>query len=238
VEQRTFRKVDFVDTTDGHVCIRSPLTHELAETMPQWAKSLGPIAEHVAHVFGKAMDGTYSAATPLTSRRHRDAQAVVKARKIEATRRASGGRVLQRPAVQPAALALWTCPDCGGAVTNPRHVRCEACIVADPAQAPEIRGRRGAAIAARKRALSEWDKANPGTVYDPELFRREILPGLRTVKPSEIAAAAGCSKASASDIRRGKWTPHVSTWVTLAGLASVAVESAAQGADTRTVELA
>jgi hypothetical protein len=27
VEQGTFRKVDFVDTTDGHVCIRSPLTH-------------------------------------------------------------------------------------------------------------------------------------------------------------------------------------------------------------------
>ena len=47
--------------------------------MPQWAKSLSPIAEHVAHVFGKAMDGTYSAATSLTSRRHRDAQEVVKA---------------------------------------------------------------------------------------------------------------------------------------------------------------
>ena len=27
----------------------------------------------------------------------------------------------------------------------------------------------------------------------------------------EIAEAAGCSKAYASDIRRGKWTPHVST---------------------------
>ena len=40
VEQRTFRKVDFVDTTDGHVCIRSPLTHELAEMMPRWAQAL------------------------------------------------------------------------------------------------------------------------------------------------------------------------------------------------------
>ena len=35
---------------------------------------------------------------------------------------------------------------------------------------------------------------------------------------SEIAGAAGCSKASASDIRRGKWTPHVSTWQALARL--------------------
>jgi hypothetical protein len=36
------------------------------------------------------------------------------------------------------------------------------------------------------------DKANPGTVYDPELFRREILPRLASVKLSEIAEAAGC----------------------------------------------
>ena len=221
VERRTFRKVEFIETSDGHVRLRSPLTHELAETMPQWAKSLGPIAEHVAHAFGKAMAGTYSAATPLTSRRLRDAQAVVQARKVEATRRAAAGRVLQRPAARPAALALWTCPDCGGAVTNPRHVRCDACIAADPAQAPEIRGRRGGAIAARKRALAAWDKANPDVVYDPELFRREILPRLGSVKLSEIAEAAGCSKASASDIRRGKWSPHVSTWGALGELVGV-----------------
>ena len=103
-------------------------------------------------------------------------------------------------------------------MTNPRHVRCEACIGADPASTPEIRGRRGAAIAARKRALTEWDKANPGTVHDPELFRREILPRLATVKLMDIAEAAGCCKASASDIRRGKWEPHVSTWAALAAL--------------------
>jgi hypothetical protein len=218
VERRTFRKAEFTETTDGHVRLLAPLTHELAETMPQWAKSLGPIAEHVAHAFGNAMDGSYSAATPLTSRRHRDAQAVVKARKVEATRRAAAGRVLQRPPAQPAALALWTCPDCGAAVTNPRHVRCEACIDADPASTPEIRGRRGAAIAARKRALTEWDRANPETVYDPELFRREIMPRLRTVPLAEIMEAAGCCKASASDYRRGKRTPHVSTWAALASL--------------------
>lgn len=105
-----------------------------------------------------------------------------------------------------------------GVVTNPRHVRCEACIDADPTSTAEIRGRRGAAIAARKRALTEWDRANTGRVYDPELFRREILPRLRTVSLAEIMAAAGCSKASASDYRRGKRTPHVSTWQRLAEL--------------------
>jgi hypothetical protein len=65
---------------------------------------------------------------------------------------------------------------------------------ADPRQSSQIRDRRGAAIAARKRALSEWDKKNPGTVYDPELFRRDILPRLGTAPLSEIMEAAGCSR--------------------------------------------
>lgn len=52
VEQRTFRKVEFVETSDGHVRLRSPLTHDLAETMPRWAQLLAPIAEHIAHVLG------------------------------------------------------------------------------------------------------------------------------------------------------------------------------------------
>jgi hypothetical protein len=228
VERRTFRKAEFTETSDGHVRLLAPLTHKLAETMPQWAESLGPIAEHVAHVLGKAMTGTYSAATPLMSRRHRDAQAVVKARKASAQAAARSSTPLQKP-TSVSALPLWTCPDCGGAVTNPRHVRCEACIAADPSQAAEIRGRRGAAIAARKRALSEWDKANPDVVYDPEQFRREILPRLGTVKLAQIAEAAGCSKAYASDILRGKWTPHVSTWARLARLVEVELERSASG---------
>jgi hypothetical protein len=46
----------------------------------------------------------------------------------------------QRPASKPTVLPLWSCRACGGAVRNPRHVRFEECIVADPRQAPEIRG--------------------------------------------------------------------------------------------------
>jgi hypothetical protein len=35
---------------------------------------------------------------------------------------------------------------------------------------------------------------------------------LALVKLSEVAEAAGSPKAYASDVRSGKWTPHVSTW--------------------------
>jgi hypothetical protein len=81
----------------------------------------------------------------------------------------------------------------------------------------------------------EWDKADPGAVYDPELFRREILPRLANVKLMDIAEAAGCCKASASDIRREKWAPHVSTWAALAGLVGFEIEFAAESADTQSV---
>jgi len=60
--------------------------------------------------------------------------------------------------------------------------------------------------------------------YDPEVFQREILPRLRTMKLSEIVEATGCSKASASDIRRGKRTPHVSTWAALTKVVEISLD--------------
>jgi CRISPR-associated endonuclease Cas1 len=224
VAERTFRKLDFVETSDGHVRLRAPLTHTLAGTLPEWREGLAPVAEHVASLLGSVMAGKYHAVTPLTGSNVRDAQAVVKARKAAARQAARSTIARQQPASEPVALPLWTCPGCGGPVTNHRHVRCETCIAADPAQAPEVRGRRGAAIAARKRALAEWEQANPGTVHDPEIFRRDILRGLATVKLSEITATTGLSKSSASQVRAGKWTPHVSTWPALAELAGVKLD--------------
>ncbi len=79
--------------------------------------------------------------------------------------------------------------------------------------------------------LTEWNKANLDTVYDPDLFRREILPGLGTVPLAEIMEAAGCCKASASDYRRGKRAPHVSTWQAFGAIVDANVESAAPCAD-------
>ena len=81
--------------------------------------------------------------------------------------------------------------------------------------------RKGVAIAARKRALREWDQAHPDVDYDPDLFRREILPGLAGVKLATIVDAIGCSKSFASTIRAGRQIPHVSTWGALAQIADL-----------------
>jgi CRISPR-associated protein Cas1 len=219
--RRTFHRADFVEGRDGYVRVMAPLAHELAETMPTWARAVAPFAEMVRNLLGDSITGRFSPSTPLTGAKGRAAQARVRARKAAGL----GSTTIRSRRERDPLAGAWTCPDCGGAVTNHRHVRCETCIAADPAQTPEIRGRRGAAIAARKRALAEWDKANPGVVYDPELFRRDILPRLGTVPLSEIVGAIRCSKATASDYRRGKRVPHVSTWTALAELVDLKIAS-------------
>jgi CRISPR-associated protein Cas1 len=220
LEGRTFRKAEFTETEDGHVRLRAPLTHELAETMPRWARSLAPIAEKVAHMLGHAMEGKYTPATPLTSAKLRSAQAIVKARKTEAVGRSTRHAAKQRPAA-PAALPLYSCPRCGGPVTNARHVLCEPCQ-AGAGHTAAVRQTRGRAIAARKRALKERVWAF-GTDVDPAIYRQRIWPKLGAVNLAEIMEATGYSKGHCSTIRAGTWTPHVSTWPALARLVGVSV---------------
>ena len=176
IERRTFRKVEFIESPEGHVRLRTPLTHELAEQMPNWARSLAPVAEHVAHVLGAARSGRYVATTPLTRRSGKAAQAAVKARKTVAQDTASSRTARQRPVTGQAPLP-WNCPDCGAAVTNTQHVRCDACIAADSSQSPETRGRRGRAIAARRRIAVEWDAAHGEELVRPRPLRARHLAG-------------------------------------------------------------
>ncbi len=51
-------------------------------------------------------------------------------------------------------------------------------------------------------------------------FRRDVLPRLVGVKLADIMEAARCSRSYASNIRAGKYTPHVSTWKALEALAA------------------
>jgi hypothetical protein len=222
IQRRTFRRCDFTETADGHCRILAPLTHELAEMMPIWAEALAPVAERVAHTLGLAMEGRYTAVTPLTMARQRKAQAVVKARK-EAAKSPAKSEVARQRSSDKSRRTLWSCPDCGGAVSNHRHVRCDACIDADPRQTPELRGRRAAAISSRRRKEAQWEDANPEVYWDPDYLDREIQPRLGTMRLQDIMEVCGVSKGTASCWRSGKWTPHPSHWAALAELVGVKV---------------
>jgi hypothetical protein len=75
---RTFGKAD-VEPDEGHVRLRAPLTHELAETMPLWAAKVAPQTEKLADTLGHPLEGKYTSPTLLTSAKLRSAQTVVKA---------------------------------------------------------------------------------------------------------------------------------------------------------------
>ena len=130
--RRTFRRADFVEGRDGCVRVMAPLAHELAETMPTWARAVAPFTEIVSNLLGDSITGKFSASTPLTGAKGRAAQASDHARKAAGL----GSTTIRSRRERDPLAGAWNCPDCGGAVTNYRHVRCGASVAADPARRP------------------------------------------------------------------------------------------------------
>ena len=226
VGERTWRRSDFHQASDGHVRLLMPVTHELAATLPRWGQVVGPWAERVAHVLAEGVETKIGRRTPITQANAKAAQAKVKARKDArrathqvATKR--GARAAGRRQRPVTTQSLAGCVDCGDPVTIPRRVRCDRCIATDPRQAAELRGRRAAAIGSRKRRQVAWEAAHPGHPFDPDYFAREILPELAEVKLAAMVEATGLSKGFCSQVRAGKFTPHLSHWSALARLAGV-----------------
>jgi hypothetical protein len=62
--------------------------------------------------------------------------------------------------------------------------------------------------AAHQRAVHAWT----GELPDPGTFTQEILPGLRRIAVSKLAAATGPSEHYCSLIRLGKKVPHPRHW--------------------------
>jgi hypothetical protein len=73
-------------------------------------------------------------------------------------------------------------------------------------QRKEAARRRGETMRQRMSEVRAWEAQHPRP--DPEVFRREILPLLRTIPIRRIAQEVGISLRYASLIRRGKYVPH------------------------------
>ncbi|MDA8310237.1 MAG: CRISPR-associated endonuclease Cas1 [Actinomycetota bacterium] len=239
VAERMFRKSDFVERSDGHVRVAAPLSHELAATMPTWRREVGPYAEAVLHAITDAVAGKTTRTTPLTGakavaasaevRRRKGEEARARAETVHAEHRAA--RPTRRPqalAPETAAAAMARCLDCGGALTRPRHVRCEACWERQPGQSREARRRRGRSIAMARSELDAWRAEHPHANADPSHFA-PIRDGLATVTLAEIMSTLGVSKASASSWRSGRVVPALRHWGALAALAGVEVHEGVAG---------
>jgi hypothetical protein len=220
ISQRVFRRVDFHETPEGAVRLGVALRTELASTLPQWARAVAPHAEAVSYALAELVATDYRATAPITGRRRVAASARVRARKA-----ASGAARIQnaartKPTVQEPLPLAPTCVQCGGQLSRDRHQRCPTCWAAQPGQGETTRRKRGRAIAASRVELERWKAEHPGAAADPETFWREILPGLQKRKLTEIMAATGMAKSSASSVRAGIRVPALRHWSALAELAN------------------
>jgi CRISPR-associated endonuclease Cas1 len=78
----------------------------------------------------------------------------------------------------------------------------------------------------RRRTMKRVIAANrawSGPSAAPSVFRKEILPGLRDVRLTEIEQVTGLSSGACSRIRSGKSVPHPRHWEALADLAETGV---------------
>jgi CRISPR-associated endonuclease Cas1 len=231
VGSHRFRKGDFTETPDGHVRVLTPLTHELAETMPSWAKAVAPHAEAIVHALAEMVPGRVVKRTPLTSAHRKAAHA-----RVRPTRRRQASPRL--PGV--------VCAGCGAPLERPGYTWCPACLPAakqraiakakaarratrdvrqvlglpDPSQTPEAKARKGSAIGRRDVEALAWEAAHPGVVVDAALFA-PIGVALGGVTVGAIARVTGLSTSYSSQVRKGECVPHPRHWPALAELAGV-----------------
>jgi CRISPR-associated endonuclease Cas1 len=227
--QRTLSAHAFVETREGGCRITPQFAEQLAGTCEVWRSHVAPVVEDVAHTLADYSSSKLPALTPLTRRNRKQAW---DERAPDRRRRRSRSEFAQLPS---------TCRDCGSPLDDRRRGYCDECrarrfaeqgpaarqtaaaVLAqlraeqrDPAhggRAAEIRGRKNAAHQAEVRA---WNGERP----DPEVFRAEILPGLRRARIADLVEATGLSEHYCSLIRLGKTIPHPRHWDALRAVVS------------------
>lgn len=219
IRERVFKADDFFETKTGQCRVLPPLTHTLAETLPEWQRAIAPVAEWTAQTLLEMGPGAPVLAkpprlpTPLT----------------QANR--SRGRALPRKE--------RACLQCGGVLPSMEVKLCsEACRSVyfeehslpkfeqagpaklaqlraegkDPSKTPEARAKLVATKRLRDEARREWELKHEGEAWDPETFRSDILPGLQAVSASAIMRATGLNLQYCSKIKRGERVPHPLHW--------------------------
>lgn len=225
LDGHVFRRSDFHETDDGHCRLLAPLTHRLAETLPQWHAAVAPWAEAVTHTLADASPHPVRKGTPLTSA----------TRRSNATQAAqSRRREPPRPRTAPKTKRTTPpgCEDCGQPLTSHPRRYCATCwaprrqdalctatnaataAITDPAS----RARKGAAISTGRTAGTARAAIAHG--WQPDDWQQLFAANVTSLTLAQIRDATGLSISYASRLKRAVQTPHPRHWA--------AIESALQ----------
>jgi CRISPR-associated endonuclease Cas1 len=201
LHSRVLSARDFQEVSRGQVRVLLPLARALLETSPRWAREVAPWAERVAQRFSQAAGLRRRLPTPLTE-----------------ANRSAGREGIRRGAPKLSklpGLGYRVCARCGVVLEGSGRKVCPACAVpdrterivqagirvfearketgVDPSHGGEAARRRGEKMRQRMNEIRAWEAQHPRP--DLEVFRREILPLLRTVHIRHIPRFASRSGA-------------------------------------------
>lgn len=234
---RTFRRTDFWETREGACRLMAPLAKLVAEAVAPIARAaVVPEADRVARLLAVAAstwDGMMRPSTGAAVPYRPAGVRVVGDRPASDRRRPLVTSSALPPACRACGLILEQpgrlfCDDCG-AVERAKNaalaVRTSTAAVAkmraegrDPTHGREAKRKRGEAVARRRAEAREWTQEHGSAAVDPDVFTRDILPGLATVPLRAMVEATGLGKSFCSLVRRGRSVPHQRHWEALAQL--------------------
>lgn len=200
----------------------APLTHVLAETLPQWRREAGPAAERIAKSFAAAT--RLEVPTPLT----------------QSNRSRGRGKTQERAAATRRSRLSRSCRGCGEELGSSQNIYCRTCdgerdrVEAfrmsgvkklaelrasgyDPTATTQARSKIGATNRAQSERRAEWERTHEERP-DPSTFRAEVLPKIQEVPLRRLAEVTGLSITHCAKIRAGLVVPHAMHWEAFANL--------------------
>ena len=228
LDERTFLKADFFETRDGNCRLLPPLTAALAESAPQWAKLLGPVAERTAWAFAHIQLPVGPIAPPTVKAPFRLRTPLTQRNRMRADDSSKVVTLAPR------------CKDCGQALKHAARTYCDACLPANAKRAslkgvetqrhlraigedrrmsPEVRETHRNNAKQQYLLNSTWEAAQT-SIPSSSHYMREIFPKIKLIPVRDLVEATGLSTSSCKHIRTGRMTPHPRHWDALTRLAA------------------
>jgi hypothetical protein len=215
-----FNRNWFFEERDGNCRLMAKFAERLSETTAKWAQRVAPHAEWIVRRLAVA-ETVLAVGIPHPTRL------------THSNRRRSIAALLS--AHTPDVDYPNLCATCGEAKKYGKR-NCAKCSIAVSSEnlkiaahrgriathAPVAEARRSKTQVRQREAIRRWEPSKQPAWLDQAALRERILPRLREIPVSLLAAALRVSEPYATAIRRGTRIPHPRHWLALARIANVA----------------